>query len=245
MTRRRNLRAAIAMAVAVTTGFLAPMPAKAQVVGLTHEEPNTRWSYPGPGQFLDAVGTFLYVVPQPPPAPNGHTRDGYEYKMTFVFAGLKVGYVSLATTVNGPVARLKLIDLVSDAAPSVAEVAYDWSPGRFYFLYTQRLATGAYGAWVMDWETSVWTYIGSLTPPGWGGIVDVGLTSVAWSGERPVSTCSFFPRTDAYFYPVLGYTGSTFEVGVADLQFVHAGDCPSQTEMLGNGWVHYRLGNPA
>jgi hypothetical protein len=151
--------------------------------------------------------------------------------------------VSLTRGPSGSVARLSLTDLVN--GPTVTtQIAYDWSPGRFYFLYVHHLSGDDWAAWVMDWAVGTWAYIGSLrTPTAWGNIVNVGLTSARWAttAARP-STCAGYPRTDAYFFPTLEYVGDQYAVGAASGQSVTPGDCPSQTEILPNGWVHYRLG---
>jgi len=65
---------------------------------------------------------------------------------------------------------------------------------------------------------------------------------VAAASTGQPNGCAELPRTDAHFCPPLGYDGAHFTVGSVDGQFVTPGDCASQTEILSNGWVHYRLG---
>lgn len=232
------------MAAAVMTGFLAEVPAGAQTSTKTQEEPNTVWGHPNTGQSMDGMGTWMYVAAAPAAKPGQVSRNGYQYLMSFAFEDLRLGYVGLATGPNGPVARIAMSDLVTGGAPIGAEVAYNWSPGRFYFVYVQHLAGNALGAWIMDWETGVWTHIGTVDPPDhWGRMLRGAKTLVSRWGAAAPADCAGYPVVDAYFFPVLGYTGSNFEIGVAlPDQQVQPADCPSQTAFLANGWVHYRLG---
>lgn len=231
------------MAIAAMTGLLGEMPAGAQTSTKTQQVPNTVWGHPNTGQFMDGMGTWMYVAPGA--ATTGQvSRDGYQYLMSFAFQNLRIGYTGLATGPNGPVARFAMSDLVTGEAPIGAEVAYNWSPGRFYFVYVHHLAGGTVGGWIMDWETGVWTHIGTVQPPAdWGRMLRGAKTLVSRWGAVAPADCAGYPSVDAYFFPVLGYTGSNFEVGVAiPDQQVQPADCPAQTEFLANGWVHYRLG---
>jgi hypothetical protein len=245
MTTRRVSSAVLGTVLTLLVGASTALPASAQVAATpkTQEVPSNTWRQPNPNGFYDALGTWVYVAPQPQTGAGQLSGGNYEYPVTFVFDHLRVGELTLATGPSGNVARVSLTDLVNGPTLST-QIAYDWSPGRFYFLYTQHLGGDEWGAWVMDWAAGTWTYIGSLhTPTAWGSMVNVGLTSARWAptAARP-TTCSGYARTDAYFFPTLEYVGSQYTVGTADGQSVTQGDCPSQTETLPNGWIHYRLG---
>ena len=246
MTRRRFVLQAAGGALAVLAGLFAQLPAEGQTATKTQQLPSTEWGFrhPGPGKYMDGMGTWLYVLPQEAAGPSQLSRDGYQYQVTFIFEQLRHGRIGVGTGPHNPVAQLEIEDVFAGGPKIVAEVAYDWSPGRFYFVYTQLLANGEVAGWIMDWETGVWTYIGSVDPPvDWGRMVSAGRTSVKWaSGRAAPADCSGYPRTDAYFFPGLGYTGTAFEIGMFGHHHLEDGDCPARAEILDNGWVHYQLG---
>lgn len=243
MTRRRLASVAACLAFAMTGGLFTQLPAGAVTVGKTQQMPTTGWTHPAGGQWLDGMGTWLYVLPQPATGPGQLSRDGYQYQTTFVFDQLRIGSIGVGNGANGLVAQLEIKDLFT-GAPIATEIAYNWSPGHFYFVYAQRLANGDIAGWILDWDKGAWSYIGTVHPlVDWGKMVSLGTTSTRWAvGRAAPADCSGYPRTDAYFFPVLGYTGSSFEIGTFNSHSVEPGNCPAQAEILDNGWVHYRLG---
>ena len=234
--RPRRFLPVLATALAVLTAT----PASAQVGFVTQEVPSTIWTQPGPpGDLNDGVGTWVYVLPQAPVGPS-QRADSYDYALSFSFPGLgRLGFISLYTGQGGTRARLSLTE-----GSATVDIPYNWSPGRFYFLYVHHLQNGHWGGWVMDWDAGVWSYIGSVqAPAGWGLLTKSSRTRVWWPGAAGTPTaCSAYPRTDAYFFPTLGYTGSNFTIGTFDFHHAQEGNCPTQTEILPNSWVHYRLG---
>jgi hypothetical protein len=245
MTTRRFTRAGLAIGVAALAALTTQLPATAQTAtGKTQEVRSRVWLQPVPDNtFNDGLGTWIYVAPEAPASAGQLSPDSYEYLMTMEFDHLRFGYFGLATGTSGKVARLSLDGPVSGPSGSI-EVPYDWSPGRFYFLYTHQLTGTDWGAWVMDWATGVWTYVGTIRTPDWGQLVKPSLTMVRWApaGPRPAD-CSGFPRTDAYIYATLGYSGSQFTIAPSSSETVlTAGDCPTQTEILPNGWAHFSAG---
>jgi len=243
MTRGRFVATAAGVALAALAGLLAPLPAAAQTATKTQQQPYTEWGYQASGPTRTGMGTWLYVLPQPAARPGQLPREGYRYELTFIFQRLRLGTIGIGTGPNGPVAQLEIQDVAAGGPKIVAEVAYDWSPGRFYFVYTQLLPNGDAAGWIMDWERAVWTYIGSVHPPvDWGKMVDASFTSAKWAGPAVAADCSGYPRSDAYFFPVLAYTGTTFEIGTFFDDRHWDGDCPAGANILDNGWVHYQLG---
>ncbi len=244
MTRRRLVSVATGLALALVAGLFAQLPAAAQAAP-AHQSATTGWEIPGyeAGGVKDGMGTWLYVLPQAAAGPGQVSRDGYQYQVTALFEGLRFARIGVRTGAQGPVAHLEIQDAGLGTPKFVAEVPYNWSPGRFYFVYTKVLANGDIAGWIMDWATGVWTYIGSLHPlANWGGMVSWSITSVEWApGRTPPVECSGYPRTDAYFFPPLGYSGATFQIGTFD-NHRQDGTCPAPAEILENGWVHYQLG---
>lgn len=234
--RNRGLTHVLLALVACLAAVAGQLPALAQTVAPNADVISTGWQQPGPDvRWYDGLGTWVYVAPG--------ASSAYEYPMTFVFDHLRTGAVTLGTSATGNVARLSLHDLVTGAV-AATDVPYDWSAGRFYFLYVHQLSGDDWGAWVMDWDIGTWTYIGSLTArAGWGQLVNGSLTSVQWSATAtPPTSCTGGPATDAYFFPPLGYTGSQFTFSSLEGQNPPApGGCSAQAEILPNGWVHYHV----
>ena len=77
-------------------------------------------------------------------------------------------------------------------------------------------------------------------------MVSWAITSVEWApGLATPADCSGYPLTDAYFFPALGYTGSTFQIGTLAYHYSGVfpkGPCPASAEILDNRWVHYQVG---
>lgn len=237
--RRRRLPLVPALAVAIL--LACQLPALAQAAGVTQEVPATAWfqpNYPA-GVFdgYDGVGTWLYTPPT--------ATSTYEYTLEFNFKNLRQGAITVAPGSIHAIGRLSLFEVTPGFRTST-EIRFDWYPGQFSFLYVHHLTGNDYGGWIMDWDAGTWTYIGSVTAPaGWGSLLGATGTSVSWSptaGARV--TCAGYPSTDGYFYPPLEYTGSVFTVAEPhNSNLRKTGDCPTQTEILANGWVHYHLGS--
>jgi len=193
--------------------------------------------------FFDGLGTWVYVAPQAAPSSTQGSAGNYQYPVTLVFNHLRVGAVTLTTGSQGGIASFSLTELATRNTVAT-QIGYDWLPGRFYFLYAHHLTGDDWGAWVMDWAAATWAFIGSVqAPAGWGSLVNGSLTSVEWAATAAhPGNCAQYPRTDAYFFPVLGYQGAQFTVGTHESSSLTPGDCPSQRDILSNGWIHYRLG---
>jgi hypothetical protein len=249
MTTRRVSSAVLGTVLLVLAGASTALPASAQAANqVPAPGPATTWTPPDPNVVnVDGVGTWAYVAPQAPPGATQLSPGNYQYLLQFVFGvpRTRVGDIGLTTGPQGKVARLSLYpDTITGAGAASAEVAYNWSPGRFYFLYVHHLSGNDWGGWVMDWASGTWAYVGSVrTPADWGSMTKNSRTVVQWAdtGGRPTD-CSGFPLTDAYLYPPLTYIGESYTVSTLLFQSAVPGDCPSATEMLANGWVHYRVG---
>jgi hypothetical protein len=245
MTTRRFIRTGLAAALAALAALTTQLPATAQTAGKTQEVRSRLWMQPIPDNaYNDGLGTWMYVAPQPAAGPGQLAPANYEYQVWMQFDNLRFGYFGLASGPTGNVVRLSLSEWGIRPMGSI-EVPYDWSPGRFYFLYTHRLTGTDWGAWVMDWATGVWTYVGAIsTPADWGQLIKGSSSVVQWAATGPRPTdCVGFPRTDAYIYPTLGYTGSQFTIAPSsDETVLKTGDCPIQTEILPNGWAHFSAG---
>lgn len=239
---KRLFPGALCVAFTLLSTTIVQAPASAQVFGGKGiDTPTTIWQQPGPpGDLLDGIGTWAYVAPQAPKSPAQLSPENYQYLLSFSFPGLHLGFVGLTAGPQGHTARLS----VTTNPDTTVEIPYDWTPGRFYFLYVHHLQGGAWAGWVMDWAAGTWAYIGTVNVPAdWGLITKSSRTMVFWpGGAGRAAECTGFPRTDAYFFPPLGYSGDGYTVGTFDFHYVTPGDCSSSTEILGNDWVHYRLG---
>jgi hypothetical protein len=242
--------AALALLGTVST----QLPAGAQTATTkTQQAAETSWAQPTwehlndasgtPPPAITSMGTWVYVAPSTP-APGQLSIRGYQYLIDGIFDQLRFAYAGLATRDDGTrVARLALYDAPAQTLPTGAEVVYDWSPGRFYFIYMAHLPDGNMAAWVMDWATGVWTYVGSVpVPVAWGPLLPAGQTLVNWNNGAQPAECSGYPRTDAYFFPLLMWVGSEYKFATGFDNPLAAADCPSHRETLGNNWVHYTLG---
>ncbi len=236
MDGRRLLGAATGLAVALV-GTLIPA-ATAQTADKTQDVPISVWDQPGP-ELLDGVGAWVYIAPQAPPSANQGSPDGYEYLLSFAYPGLNVGFIGLSTRPEG---RFAGLTLVTNAGVPPATVPFDWSPGHFYYLLVYHLGGGQWGGWVYDYSASSWTFVGQVAAPaGWGLLTPSSRTLVDQKDQITAPTCADYPRTDAYFYPPVGYRGTSFTVATLRFNYVQPGECPSQTTME-YGWAHYRLG---
>jgi hypothetical protein len=234
------------MGLAALAALTSQLPATAQTpAGKTQEVRGRTWLQPIPDEaFNDGLGTWMYVAPEPAAGAGQLSPNDYEYVMTMVFLNLRFGDFALATGPTGKVARLSLSEWGIRPMGSI-EVPYDWSPGRFYFLYTHHLTGPDWGAWVMDWATGVWTYVGTIsTPADWGLLIKSTTATVRWAKAGPLpADCSGYPRTEAYIYPPLGYSGSQFTVPVSYSEWGDdANKCPTQSEILPNGWAQFSAG---
>jgi len=79
----------------------------------------------------------------------------------------------------------------------VTTVPFEWAFGHIYFLMIYRLGPAQWGAWVYDWSSTNWTFIGQQdAPPGAGGILPTSTTSVDYDPTlaptgADQSTCAF------------------------------------------------------
>lgn len=240
--RTQLFRAGLGVSVALLLGSVAPVPASAQVFGSKGiDAPTTIWQQPGPAaDLVEGLGTWVYVAPESPAGAAQLSPAAYRYALGFSFPGLHLGDVELTSGPQGHVARLA----ITTVPYAGVEVPYDWVPGRFYFLYVHHLQAGAWGGWVMDWAAGTWTYVGTVeVPADWGLLTKSSRTMLLWPGAAGrAADCTGYPRSDGYFYPPLGFAGGSYTVATFDFHYVTPGDCPSQTDISDNGWVHYRLG---
>jgi len=223
--------------VLALTAALAPA-ATAQTASQTQDSPISVWDQPGT-DLLDGVGSWVYVAPEAAPGPSQGSPGSYEYLLSFAYPGLHVGFIGLATRPEG---RFVGLVLATDPSTPAVTVPFDWQPGRFYYLLVYHLGGDTWGGWVYDYGAGTWTFVGQVVaPPGWGLITPSSRTLVDLKDPITAPTCSAYPRTDAYFFPPVGYRGTSFSVASLRLNYVQPGDCPSATTME-YGWAHYRLG---
>jgi hypothetical protein len=219
--------------------------------------PVVDWIAPGT-EPLDGIGQWVYVAPIPAAGPAQLPTTGYVYGPTFLptIGGQNVnqGIVGLSTDDAGPIAGIQIF---GSPDPAPVTIRYDWSPGRLYYLVAYHLGDQVWGGWVYDHATSEWTYVGSKQAS-----VDTGLlrpesgTAVLGAQGGPIPAfdrgtppavagpCTSFPRVDAYFFPPIGYRGTTLSEATLDLSRPATGDCPTETTVE-DGWLHFRLGSPA
>lgn len=211
--------------------------ASAQTAPKAQEGPTTIWDHPGGAELLDGVGAWVYVAPQAPAGPDQLAVADYQYLLSFNYPGLRMGFIGLASGAEGKFAGMVLVD---NPVPA-ARVALDWQPGRFYYLLYYSLGGNQWGGWVYDLAANSWTFIGRITAAeGWGRLTPSSRTMVSWDGPQ-AADCAAYPRTDAYFYPVVGYRGTSFSIASLGFHYVQPGDCATQTS-IEYDWVHYRLG---
>jgi hypothetical protein len=244
-------------AVAVALG---PSPVSAVAVQNYQAVPVVDWIAPGT-EPLDGIGQWVYVPPIPAPGPGQLPTTGYVYGPTFLLgiggpnATVSQGTVGLSTDAEGPIAGIQVITSTSNEAPIT--IRYDWSPGKLYYLVAYHLGDRVWGAWVYDHAASVWTFIGSqqayvgsglLRPESGTAILGAEGTPIPafHRGTPPIvaGPCTSFPRVDAYFFPPIGYRGTTLSEATLDLSRPALGHCPTETTVE-DGWVHFRLGSPA
>jgi hypothetical protein len=242
MARNAGIRAAVA-AVAVLS--LSATAAGAQTATKSQDQPSSTWTVPGTLP-LDGLGAFLALT-APPAGPAQGSLLGYEYTLVYGLQGGSVGVLALGARNGQKVAGFGLIP-----DHPVVTVPFEWSFGHVYFLYTKRLDATRWAAWVLDWSSGAWTFIGLQTAAvGAGGIVPTSLSTwVDYDGSlgppttADQSTCGFYPGVDAYFYPPIGYRGTAMSTATLTGDSVVKGDCPSTTSAF-NGWRHYQLGTTA
>jgi hypothetical protein len=245
----------LAFLLGLGVAAVAPSPASGAVAAdqsKYQSVPIVDWM--SPGELLDGVGQWIYVAPIPPPGPTQVPPTGYVYGPSFVVADQvngddREGTVGLSTDDQGPIAGIQVN--FTDAVT----IRYDWSPGKFYFLFAHHVGGGDWGGWVFDHAASSWTFIGSTPsfPAGQklrqysGDVVRgaEGSTVPAFhrGGSSPVEgECSAFPRVDAYYYPMVAYRGSDFALSTLDLSRSSFGNCLTETTFE-QGWAHFRVGS--
>ena len=195
------------------------------------------------------------------PAPDARTgpdlHDGYVYGPSFIpidaaNGGGYEGTVGLSTDAQRPIAGIDL-----NWTGQLVTIRYDWSPGKFYYLFVHHLGDARWGGWVFDHAASAWTFIGSvqanlsgqqLRP--WTGTAVLGAegANIPAFQRLPMppltGTCESFPRVDAYFYPMVVYRGTDFAVSTLDMSRPSIGECATETTFE-QGWAHFRLGSLA
>ncbi len=148
--------------------------------------------------------------------------------------------VALVAGPNGKFAAMNVVE-ANGTAHTVA-VRFDWKPDRLYLPFVYRLGPGRWGAWVYDQSADRWVAIGQLTlPPEWGKLSPTSVTMVLWYGPSGPA-CSSYPLADVFFYPPLGYVGSTPTLAAQDGSSWMGGDCGADIAGEYPPWIHYRVG---
>lgn len=235
-------RLGVPMALALAS-LTAAVPAGATAAPTkTQEQPTSSWVQPGTAP-LDGVGTYVYVAAPPAGAGQGSPL-AYEYTFFFSFEAKTSGFLALGQRQGQKLAGFT----VSAAGNPVATVPFDWSFGHIYFLLTYRLGVDLWGGWIYDYSAASWTFIGQQpAAAGSGGLLPTSRTAVDYDPTLAPTpgvdwtTCASYPRVDAYFYPPIGWRGSTTTVAAPDGTTVYPGDCPV-TITTEYGWQHYGMG---
>lgn len=244
---RRNLaRRAVLSAVVVLGSVMASVGAApaAIVAPRSQDQLWSTWVQPGAAP-LDGLGTFLYVAAPSPGAGQASTL-GYEYTLLFRFQDGSGGVLALGYKNGQKVAGFGLVmtNHVVDTVP------FDWKFGQIYYLLTYRQGANGWGAWVYDWSATSWSAISVQTAPaGTGGILPTSSTGVDYDRSlaptaADPSTCSYYPRIDAFWYAPMGWRGTVITNATFGTNSVVKGDCPGTTTTE-NGWQHYGLGSAA
>ena len=193
---------------------------------------------------IDALATWVSIAPGPKPQAG-------QLPLTGVIVGQRFGdnvdgVIGLSWGPSGPVAGMR----APDGGPSLM-VPYDWVPGRAYLLVV--ISTGSsWRGFVHDQTAATWTFLGELPAATSEGIQRFPLTGVFGAHGQPVepfafdeleavSTCSAFPRLEAYVSPPIAFSGSDTLVATSGQEWPTFGSCPATitTEL---GWTHFRLG---
>jgi hypothetical protein len=250
MRSRRIAPLALALALGMASIALSPAPASAypHFGELFQRTPVTNWAVPG-AEPLDGIGVWVYVAPIPTAGPAQLPSDGYVYGLDFSAPRLPTepgGLIGLSRDDQGPIAGIRLSTTVT--------IPYAWSPGNFYYLLVYQLGEGLWGGWVYDAASSTWTFIGAshtgagpgLLNASWNstrvhGAVGQPVAPFSQHGISPVVGCRSFPVVDAYFYPPVGYRGTTTTQSTLTETSPNIGDCPTEATVE-QDWVHIHLG---
>jgi hypothetical protein len=232
----------LALALALLAG-IAPS-ATAQVSGASQEAPSTTWVQPG-ADPLDGLGAWVYIAPEGPPAPTQGSPGGYEYLLRFNLqppSPQAFGFIGLSTRPDG--SHFAGLVMVSSVPQPTDRVDFAWAPGQFYYLLVYQVGVSEWVGWVYDYSAASWTIVGQVTAPeGSGRLSPTSATTVDYQsgGGSSGLGCFGYPRTDVFFYPPVGYRGSTVSLATLGSHSVSPGDCPTTTSVEYD-WVHYRLG---
>lgn len=238
------------LALALAAAALNPLPAGAQTVHRRQSMPTAAWTAAMPTADRPVgLSQWLYVA-IPPAGPSQLSSTGYVYGPTFFPEGER-GVIGLTRDASGPIAAIQ----VEGATVKRTTIRYNWSPGTFYFLLAYHIGGGAWGGWVYNNTSQVWTYIGSVQADKPGLLSNLSVTVVsgaqgaptapfAQEGPAVAAPCSAFPRVDAYFYPAVLYSETTAVISTVASLKPFPGDCPT-TVTTEYGWAHFKLGSPA
>jgi hypothetical protein len=233
------------------TGLGSLPAASAAAVAHFQGEPVTLWTIPGDAP-LDGAGGWVYVAPEPAPGVDQLPSDRYEYDLTFQFANLDLARIGLTRTAAGPIAGFMASQ---NAAIPVVTAPYAWAPGHIYFLLLYKFGPGLLGGWAYDFSAGAWTFLGQAQVPTDQGLLMPNVETIVEgaqgivttrgpftnAGAESIPSCSQFPRVEAYFYPPMGWRGSTITSATSSQTANMLGDCPTSTTVQ-NGWTHYTLG---
>jgi hypothetical protein len=127
-------------------------------------------------------------------------------------------------------------------------VPYDWKYDHIYYLLTYRLTATLWGAWVYDWSAASWSLIAVQTVPATTGrMLPEATTLLDFDGPTTApgaaTTCAFYPRINALFYPPMGWRGDVITSATLKGSAGFDGPCPSTTTTI-NGWQWYSMGSP-
>ncbi len=242
MTKRRFFVAASTLVLALLAG--AATSASAQSAGASQEIPSSTWVQPG-SEPLDGIGAWVYIAPGPPPGPAQGSPGGYEYLLRFNLQKPlqePFGFIGLSTRPDG--SHFAGLALVSGLDQPTDTVDFNWSPGHFYYLLVYQVGANEWIGWVYDHNAASWTIVGTVTTPdGSGRLSPTSATTVDYQsgGASYILECAGYPRTDAVFYPPVGYRGATVTLATLGSHTVYPGNCPTTTT-IEYDWVHYRLG---
>lgn len=228
----------VAVVATTVVGLVAPASAA------TPPAPDvqaTVWAQPGTAA-LDGIGTFVYIAPPPAPGPTQASPANYRYSLVFHPSGA-FGVVLLGEQDGQKVAGFGLTPITP-----ISTVPYDWTYGQIYYLLAYRLSATQWGAWVYDWSAATWSLIAVQTVPDTtAGMLPESTTMVEYRATLPDTTdgtCAYYPRTDALFYPPMGWRGGAITSATYNSDAGYDGPCESNATTI-NGWRWYTVGQTA
>ncbi len=201
----------------------------------------TIWNQAG-SAARDGLGTWIATANDPVAHPDLPAPQ-YLYGLYFGFTGSGAqGVVGLVADPAGKFAILNVVE--TNGTAHTAVVPFSWVAGRLYFPLVYELSPGIWAAWVYDNTAGAWTGIGVLNlPAAWGKVAPGSITALSWYGPAGAG-CDGYPLADAYFYPAMGYSGSTAIPATAASSGVGpAGGCPATVTSESPPWSHYRVGS--